>query len=205
MGGFAGDLQRLYPIQSSKMFPLRKAITPYKGYVVIRPLLIKEKSQIKHFMQTMSDSTERVPNNHSLTKLFATSIADQNDSMGYIVEDGDEGGVLAFLVATKHVSSLLKQVKKGLQSQSNGDSNKVEKFDALNKSHLVGTFTCINNMYYTKALTSMFETFFDAHHKDICGLSLVVDKFESLALDFLTTLNMHKSHESSTYLVVKKS
>ena len=110
IGGFAGDLQRLYPVQSTTMFPLTKAITPYQGCLVVTPLLSKEKTSVKQFCQDLQKyypiQSTSMPN--SLTKIFATSIADQTDSTGFLIEDSDGEGVLAFLVATKSISSLLK-------------------------------------------------------------------------------------------------
>lgn len=204
IGGFVGDLQRLYPVQSTNMFPLRKSVT-YKDCLVVRPLLSKERSRIKHFLQNMSDSVEQMicPTN-SMTQIFSTTIADQTDSQGYLIEDGNSGGVLAFLIASKHVSSILKTVKKNIQSQ-NPEMTKVEKFDALNKSASLAAFSSIKTLFFTKALKNMFEAFFEANVKDINGFALIIDKFEDLVLNFLSELNMRKSHEGTSYIVVKKN
>ena len=197
-------MQRLYPVQSSLDYPLRKSVTPYKGCLVVRPLLSKERSRVKHFLQNMSDSVEHMicPTN-SMTQIFSTTIADQTDSQGYLIEDSN-GGVLAFLISSKHVSSILKTIKKNIQLQ-NPEMTKVEKFDALNKSAVLAAFSSIKTLFFTKALKSMFEAFFEANVKDINGFALIIDKFEDLVLNFLSELNMRKSHEGTSYIVVKKS
>ena len=94
-----GDLQRLYPIQSLKNFPLRTVAASH-DLLVVRPLLRKEKSQIQKFLVKMSDSVDQISNLKSMTRVFATSIADQSDCKGYVIEQ-EKDGVLAFIVATR--------------------------------------------------------------------------------------------------------
>ena len=96
---FLGDLQRLYPIQSLKNFPLRTVAASH-DLLVVRPLLRKEKSQIQKFLVKMSDSVDQISNLKSMTRVFATSIADQSDCKGYVIEQ-EKDGVLAFIVATR--------------------------------------------------------------------------------------------------------
>ena len=96
---FLGDLQRLYPIQSLKNFPLRTVAASH-DLLVVRPLLRKEKSQIQKFLVKMSDSVDQISNLKSMTRVFAASIADQSDCKGYVIEQ-EKDGVLAFIVATR--------------------------------------------------------------------------------------------------------
>ena len=96
---FLGDLQRLYPIQSLKNFPLRTVAASH-DLLVVRPLLRKEKSQIQKFIVKMSDSVDQISNLKSMTRVFAASIADQSDCKGYVIEQ-EKDGVLAFIVATR--------------------------------------------------------------------------------------------------------
>ena len=98
---FLGDLQRLYPIQSLKNFPLRTVAASH-DLLVVRPLLRKEKSQIQKFLVKMSDSVDQISNLKSMTRVFAASIADQSDCKGYVIEQ-EKDGVLAFIVATRLV------------------------------------------------------------------------------------------------------
>ena len=76
----------------------------------------------------MSDSVDHmvVVSTNSMTRTFATCIADQSDSKGYVIEE-EKRGVMAFIVATKQISALLKGIKKTLDS----DRSKAEKFDLL--------------------------------------------------------------------------
>jgi len=200
MGGFAGDLQRLYPIQSLKNFPLRTVAASH-DLLVVRPLLRKEKSQIQKFLVKMSDSVDQISNLKSMTRVFAASIADQSDCKGYVIEQ-EKDGVLAFIVATRQISSLLKALKSSVES----DRVKQEKFDQLNKNEMLAAFFCTKDLFYSKALRSMFEAFFEAHvEEDNQNFALIVDKYEDLVLSFLAELKMRKTHEAKSYFVVKRS
>merc|ERR1719219_1841561 len=108
---------------------------------------------------------------------------------------------MAFIVATKQISALLKGIKKTLDS----DRSKAEKFDLLSKNGMLAAFFCTRSLFYSKALRSMFEAFFEAHVDDPNGVALIVDKYEDLVLSFLADLNMRKTHEAKSYVVIKKN
>ncbi len=200
MGGFAGDLQRLYPVQNAKMLPL-KSVTSSQEYFVVRPLFAKERSQVNNFMQHMSNSVDHiVVSSASMTRTFATAIADQDDAKGYVIEE-ENGGVLAFIVATKQISQLLKGIKKTMD----GDRVKQEKFETLNKNSMLAAFFCTRALFFSKALRSMFQAFFEAHVEDMHGFALIVDKYEDLVLSFLSDMNMRKTTEANSYVVIKKN
>ena len=110
---------------------------------------------------------------------------------------------MAFIVATRQVSSLLKTLKKS--SEDSSAQVKQEKFDQLNKNEILAAFFCTRGLFYSKALRSMFEAFFAAHVEDANNFALVVDKYEDLVLSFLADLNMRKTHETKSYVVIKKS
>ena len=200
IGGFAGDLQRLYPIQNSKMIPMR-TVTPSHNWLTVRPLFSREKNEIKGFLSHLSDSVDHmVVSSKSLTRMFATTIAEQDDSKGYVIEE-ETNGVMAFIVATKEVNALLKNIKKTLDN----DRAKQEKLDSLSKNEMLAAFFCTRSLFYSKALRSMFKAFFEAHVEDTDGFALVVDKYEDLVLSVLADLNMRKTHEAQSYVVIKKN
>ena len=176
-------------------------MSPGHEWLVVRPLLSKEKSSVKTILQQMqSDVDHMVVSSKSMTRTFAISISDQVDAKGYVIED-ERKGVMAFIVATKQVSSLLKAVKKVL------DNGKVKqkKFDVFSKNGMLAAFACTRNLFYSKALRRMFETFFDAHVEDPNNFALVVDKYEDLVLSFLSDLNMRKTYEANSFVVIKRN
>lgn len=200
IGGFAGDMQRLYPIQSARMFPLHSATASHE-YLIVRPLLSREKSQIPTFVRNMSDSVDHmVVSTKSMTRIFANCIADQSDAKGFVVEDMKKG-VMAFIVVTKQVSSLLKAVKKHMTKEK----VKEEKLDVLSKQGLLATFFSTRGLFYSKALRSMIEAFFEAYVDDNANFGLIVDKYEDLVLSFLSDMNMRKTHETNSFIVIKKN
>ena len=86
------------------------------------------------------------------------------------------------------------------------DRVKQEKFDQLNKSEMLAAFFCTKDLFYSKALRSMFEAFFEAHvEENNQNFALIVDKYEDLVLSFLAELKMRKTHEAKSYFVVKRS
>ena len=117
----------------------------------------------------------------------------RNGSKYSIIKDTNQ-----FRIRGRRLSKLdipLKAVKK--QSDF-----KIEKIDALNKCNLLATFSSAKTLFYTKALRSMFETFFEANSNS--NIAIVIDKFEDLVLNFLSDLNMRKCHETNSYVVVMK-
>ena len=103
---------------------------------------------------------------------------------------------------TRQISSLLKALKSSVES----DRVKQEKFDQLNKNEMLAAFFCTKDLFYSKALRSMFEAFFEAHvEEDNQNFALIVDKYEDLVLSFLAELKMRKTHEAKSYFVVKRS
>jgi hypothetical protein len=137
----------------------------------------------------------------SLTKVLACSIADQSDCQGYVIEAASEGLVKAVIVCTKQVNSLLKSVKKLRQAEGNKD----EKYDVLSKNTMLASFACTRDLFYSKALLSMFNAFIEANVKDSINFALIIDKYEDLVLSFLSELNMRRTHEGRSFIVIKKN
>ena len=197
MGGFAGDLQRLYPIQSLASYPLRGAV-PSHDYLTVRPLLNKDRNNMKGILKTMSNRhVEQI--GESLVKVIASSIVEQSDSQGYVVER-DDGKIMALIVATKHVSNIIKAAKKAPYGVSPD-----EKFDSLTKHDVVAAFFCTQSLLFSKTLSSMFDTFCEGHVKDINHFAIIVDKHEDLVLSFFANLNMRTAHAANSYVVIKKN
>ena len=196
MGGFAGDLQRLYPIQHPSMFPLRHVVTS-TDCLVVRPFLGKEKGKIGSYLAHISDTVDHLVVSSSMTKIFATELAKQTESNGFLIEANNS--VKAFIISSHQTCSLLKSVQKSLLQQQNED----EKIDSLSKYDLLAAFSCTRSLLFSKPLKSMLEAFFETYVLDK-QLALIADKHDDLVLSFLSGLQMHKTLESSTYVVMKK-
>lgn len=208
MGGFAGDLQRLYPIQHPSMFPLRNVISS-ADFLVVRPFLAKEKSQVGNYLHHMSDSVDHMVVSmsmiaNSMTNIFATEISKQNDSKGFLIEDAQRNSVKAFIICSQQTGSLLTSVNK-VRKQNEDCTVKDEKIDMLSKYDCLATFSCTRSLFFSKPLRSMFEAFFEAYvqHKDF---ALIADKHDDLVLSFLASsgLQMHKTFDANTYVVMKR-
>ena len=208
MGGFAGDLQRLYPIQHPSMFPLRNVISS-ADFLVVRPILAKEKSQVGNYLHHMSDSVDHMVVSmsmiaNSMTNIFATEISKQNDSKGFLIEDAQRNSVKAFIICSQQTGSLLTSVNK-VRKQNEDCTVKDEKIDMLSKYDCLATFSCTRSLFFSKPLRSMFEAFFEAYvqHKDF---ALIADKHDDLVLSFLASsgLQMHKTFDANTYVVMKR-
>ena len=204
MGGFAGDLSRLYPIQHSSMLPLRSVVSSM-DCMLVRPLLKSEKSKLGHYLVHLSDSVDHlVVLDNSMTRIFATSIAEQDDTKGFLVEDGN-GCVKAFIICSRQTSSLLKMVHQRLNSEGIKDESKV---DSLAKHEALAAFSCTRSLFFSKPLQRMFEIFFEGLQDDLKGeakdFALIADKHEDLVLSFLSGQNLHKTLDARSFVVMKR-
>ena len=198
MGGFAGDLQRLYPIQHPKMFPLRNVI---QDFLVVRPFFVKEKSKVGDYLHHMSQVDHLVVSN-SMTKIFATEISNL-DSKGFLIEDVQHGSkILAFIISSQQTGSLLKSVKTKMMKNDEKD----EKIDMLSKYECLAAFACTRSLFFSKPLKSMFGAFFEAYVQPDQDFALIADKHDDLVLSFLASigLQMHKTFDANTYVVMKR-
>ena len=202
MGGFAGDLQRLYPIQHSSMLPLRSVVST-TDCMIVRPLLRGEKSKVGNYLVHISDSVDHlVVLDNSMTRIFATSIAEQKDTKGFLVEDGN-GCVKAFIISSRQTNSLLKIVHQRLQNEGMKD----EKMDYLAKHEALAAFSCTRSLFFSKPLQRMFEIFFEGLQDDLGDdkdFALVADKHEDLVLSFLNGQDLHKTFDARSFVVMKK-
>ena len=196
MGGFAGDMARLYPITDKKMYPLRdipESSVSIGACAVVRPVMSRDKSILKSLLKQSQE--ER----NSTAACFGSAIAESGDYSGFVVEV--KGQVEALVVASKNVTSLLKSVKKMITAPD-------KKLDVIGKScQCIATmFVCSRDLYFSQSLLRMVEVFFESQPKEGSNVTMLVDKSEDLAMSFLQWgLKLRKTNEIGDLFAIKKA